>query len=120
MKRAYFFIGLVVAMNSFAANTNIYHDGWIDLNKNGSKDVYEDPAQPIEKRVEDLLSQMTLEEKSANSIKSRGMSARRKFTGITERGAISCFFGASEIIESPTQRNTCNELPSSNRVSAFL
>lgn len=35
-----------------------------DLNKNGQKDIYEDPAQPIEKRIEDLLSQMTLEEKA--------------------------------------------------------
>jgi beta-glucosidase len=35
-----------------------------DLNKNGVLDVYEDPRQPVEARVEDLLSQMTLEEKA--------------------------------------------------------
>lgn len=35
-----------------------------DLNHNGKLDVYEDPRQPIETRVEDLLSQMTLEEKA--------------------------------------------------------
>ena len=35
-----------------------------DLNKNGRLDPYEDPNQPIETRVEDLLSQMTLEEKA--------------------------------------------------------
>jgi len=35
-----------------------------DLNKNGKLDVYEDPRQPIEARVEDLLNQMTLEEKA--------------------------------------------------------
>lgn len=34
-----------------------------DLNKNGKLDIYEDPRHPIEERVEDLLSQMTLEEK---------------------------------------------------------
>ena len=45
--------------------TNIYHDGWIDLNKNGKMDVYEDPTQPVDKRIDDLLSQMTLEEKTA-------------------------------------------------------
>lgn len=39
-------------------------DNYRDLNKNGKKDVYEDPAQPIEKRVQDLLKQMTLEEKA--------------------------------------------------------
>ncbi|HMN63132.1 MAG TPA: glycoside hydrolase family 3 N-terminal domain-containing protein, partial [Anaerolinea sp.] len=35
-----------------------------DLNKNGTLDIYEDPRQPLEARVEDLLSQMTLEEKA--------------------------------------------------------
>ena len=35
-----------------------------DLNKNGKLDVYEDPRQPIDARVEDLLGQMTLEEKA--------------------------------------------------------
>ena len=35
-----------------------------DLNKNGNLDIYEDPRQPIEARVDDLLSQMTLEEKA--------------------------------------------------------
>lgn len=42
----------------------IYKDGWIDLNKNGSKDVYEDASQPVGKRVDDLLRQMTVEEKT--------------------------------------------------------
>ncbi len=35
-----------------------------DLNKNGKMDVYEDPQQPVENRVADLLGQMTLEEKA--------------------------------------------------------
>jgi len=35
-----------------------------DLNKNGKLDVYEDPRQPVEARVDDLLGQMTLEEKA--------------------------------------------------------
>ncbi|MEM7113112.1 MAG: glycoside hydrolase family 3 N-terminal domain-containing protein [Chloroflexota bacterium] len=35
-----------------------------DLNGNGRLDIYEDPRQPIEARVEDLLSQLTLEEKA--------------------------------------------------------
>ena len=35
-----------------------------DLNKNGKLDPYEDNRLPIETRVEDLLSQMTLEEKA--------------------------------------------------------
>lgn len=47
------------------AKDSIYKKGWIDLNKNGVKDVYEDPEAPIEARVQDLLNQMTLEEKAA-------------------------------------------------------
>ncbi|PWT76823.1 MAG: beta-glucosidase [Bacteroidetes bacterium] len=35
-----------------------------DLNKNGKMDVYEDSRQPIEARVNDILKQMTLEEKA--------------------------------------------------------
>ena len=35
-----------------------------DLNKNGRLDVHEDPRQPVEARIEDLLGQMTLEEKA--------------------------------------------------------
>jgi beta-glucosidase len=47
-----------------AQNKDIYHKGWIDFNKNGKKDIFEDPQQPIDKRVADLLSQMTVEEKT--------------------------------------------------------
>jgi len=43
----------------------IYHDGWIDLDKNGVMDPYEDPHLDVEKRIDDLLARMTLEEKTA-------------------------------------------------------
>lgn len=49
---------------AFATSGSIYRDGWIDFNKNGRQDVYENPKEPVERRVADLLSQMTLEEKS--------------------------------------------------------
>ncbi|MBS1747461.1 MAG: glycoside hydrolase family 3 protein [Bacteroidetes bacterium] len=35
-----------------------------DLNKNGKLDIYEDSRQPVEARINDILSQMTLEEKA--------------------------------------------------------
>jgi beta-glucosidase len=35
-----------------------------DLNKNGKMDLYEDKSQPVEARLEDLLKQMTIEEKA--------------------------------------------------------
>ncbi|NSW95075.1 MAG: glycoside hydrolase family 3 protein, partial [Bacteroidales bacterium] len=37
-----------------------------DLNKNGKLDVYEDSRRSVEERVQDLLSQMTLEEKAGS------------------------------------------------------
>jgi beta-glucosidase len=48
----------------FAQQKNIYHKSWVDFNKNGKMDVFEDPSQPIDKRINDLLSQMTVEEKT--------------------------------------------------------
>jgi len=49
---------------STSRNTAIYHAGWIDLNKNGRMDVYEDPKANIDARIEDLMSQMSLDEKT--------------------------------------------------------
>ncbi|QOR75677.1 MAG: glycoside hydrolase family 3 C-terminal domain-containing protein [Thermoflavifilum sp.] len=57
------FILLLIGLFPSMAQS-IYHRGWIDFNKNGKKDVYEDPTQPIERRVEDLLHQMNLNEKT--------------------------------------------------------
>ncbi|HEX3384626.1 MAG TPA: hypothetical protein VHS53_05530, partial [Mucilaginibacter sp.] len=37
---------------------------YVDLNKNGKLDVYEDPRQPIGDRIQDLLKKMTIEEKA--------------------------------------------------------
>ncbi|HAC22055.1 MAG TPA: glycosyl hydrolase [Porphyromonadaceae bacterium] len=48
-----------------AQNTKtIYQKGWIDFNKNGKRDIYEDASQSIDARVQDLLHQMSLEEKT--------------------------------------------------------
>ncbi len=52
----------VVAFSAGAAG--IYHDGWIDRNKNGEMDPYENPALSVDERVQDLLGRMSLEEKT--------------------------------------------------------
>jgi len=52
---------------SFAQQASLYHKGWIDFNKNGKKDIFEDPTQPVDKRIADLLSQMTLDEKTCQT-----------------------------------------------------
>lgn len=46
----------------------MYRKGWIDFNKNGVKDTYEDPTALLEDRIEDLLSQMTIEEKTCQLV----------------------------------------------------
>lgn len=46
----------------------MYKKGWIDFNKNGKLDVYEDPAAPLDERIEDLLSQMNLDEKTCQMV----------------------------------------------------
>lgn len=51
-----------------SAGNDIYMDGWIDFNKNGRKDVYEDPSRPVDDRVADLLDQMTVEEKTCQLV----------------------------------------------------
>ena len=47
---------------------SMYHKEWIDFNKNGRKDIYEDPKASLNDRIEDLLSQMTMEEKTCQMV----------------------------------------------------
>ena len=46
----------------------MYQKGWVDFNKNGQMDVYENPKALLEDRIEDLLNQMTLEEKTCQMV----------------------------------------------------
>lgn len=59
---------LLLGCNPIASEASpkndMYHKGWIDFNKNGKMDIYENPKAPLEARVQDLLQQMTLEEKT--------------------------------------------------------
>ncbi len=60
-----FLLSLTLATGeTYAQHKEMYHKGWIDFNKNGKKDIYEDPTQSVDKRVADLLSQMNVEEKT--------------------------------------------------------
>lgn len=70
-------VGLVAACRAEAPTTDValspltdgmYHDTWIDFNKNGKKDVYEDQTAAIDDRVEDLLAQMTVDEKTCQLV----------------------------------------------------
>jgi beta-glucosidase len=52
-----------------------------DLNKNGALDVYEDFRQPIDARIEDILKQMTVEEKAGMMF--------HTFTGVHPEGKLT-------------------------------
>lgn len=58
------FLSILFLISCEAEPQKVDTDTYRDLNKNGKKDIYEDASQPIEKRVEDLLSQMNVEEKA--------------------------------------------------------
>src|SRR6476646_6595416 len=54
------FIAIIISWTRYSSQKPAYRD----LNKNGKIDVYEDKTKPIEKRVVDILQQMTIEEKA--------------------------------------------------------
>jgi beta-glucosidase len=106
MKHAFLAGCLFFALAVSAAEPSIYHDGWIDLDKNGKRDVYEDPAQPVQKRVADLLKRMTLAEKIGQLQQlDRNTNSPADFTDQLRSGAAGSFLGGSDPIETPAQRN---------------
>jgi len=110
MKRALTVVWLVWC-GGLAAGATIYMDGWIDLNKNGRKDVYEDPAQPIARRVADLLSQMTLDEKLGQLQQAwREEGDEAAFRDRLRQGKLGSFLAGDEKIESPTVRNRLQQI----------
>jgi beta-glucosidase len=80
--------------------------GWIDLNKNGRKDVYEDPSQPVARRVNDLLKRMALDEKIGQLWQvNYDNSPDKTFADKLKRGDIGSFLDGSGLIDSPVMRN---------------
>lgn len=55
---------LLTVASSWGAGRKIYHKGWIDFNKNGKMDVFENPKAAIDDRIADLIGQMTTDEKT--------------------------------------------------------
>src|SRR6185503_13050534 len=53
---------------SFQQQPPGYHTNWIDLNKNGKKDVYEDATATVAQRVKDLLAKMNTDEKTMQMV----------------------------------------------------
>ena len=59
----------------FEIKKSIYHEDWIDLNKNGKLDLYENPQLPVDERIDDLLSRMNVNEKTAQLVTLYGYDA---------------------------------------------
>lgn len=53
-----------LALEKTAVKTEVQGKVFRDLNKNGKLDTYEDVNAPVESRIDDLISQMNLEEKA--------------------------------------------------------
>ncbi len=68
MKKVMLFLFIIIScvLLAFTFSSENFRKGiaFRDLNKNGKMDLYEDPSKPIEARIEDLLNQMTVEEKA--------------------------------------------------------
>jgi beta-glucosidase len=98
--------GLLAVTTTHGSSASIYHDGWIDLNKNGKMDVYEDPAQPVEKRVNDLLKRMTIDEKIGQLWQaSMEDGADTNMAQTIRDGGVGSFLDGSVRIETPIMRN---------------
>ena len=107
MKFVALFVCMFAALVATAADTNsIYRAGWIDLNKNGRKDIYEDPSQPVAKRVDNLLKRMTVAEK-IGQLEQVGLAndSDKKLAEPLRKGEVSSFLGTDALIESPVMRN---------------
>lgn len=106
-------LGLFAAATVFAAAepASRYHAGWIDLDKNGKQDVYEDPMQPVAKRVQDLLARMTIEEKIGQLWQvDLQEDSDKKSADALRHGEIGSFLGSSALIETPVMRNKLQRL----------
>jgi beta-glucosidase len=98
--------GLLAVATAGADSTSIYHEGWIDLNKNGKLDVYENPTLPIEKRVNDLLKRMTIDEKIGQLWQTHmDKDADVTMAQTIRNGGVGSFLDGSTVIETPILRN---------------
>jgi beta-glucosidase len=111
MKTALVLNCLLLALTASAAGPVINREGWNDLNKNGTKDPYEDPAQPLEKRVADLLARMSLDEEIGQLQQlHREADAEKKFNIPLRQGRISSFLDGTALIETPGPRNRLQKI----------
>jgi beta-glucosidase len=103
---ASFFCLFIAFVVTAADSSSIYRDGWIDLDKNGRKDIYEDPSRPIAKRVDNLLNRMTLDEKIGQLWQAHmEKDSDKNLADQLKAGEVSSFLDGSALIETPVMRN---------------
>ena len=71
MNKTVIILFLLLTMMSYGQKSK-KQPAYIDYNKNQKMDVFEDSSQPIDKRVEDLLKQMTFQEKQGQLLMDLG------------------------------------------------
>ena len=98
--------GLAASVAAAADAPSIYHPGWIDLNKDGQKNVYEEAAQPVERRVADLLKRMTVDEKIGQLWQvDLARTLDPQVTARLRQGEVGSFLGSDATVETPVMRN---------------
>src|SRR5215469_9348170 len=107
MKIAVFIVCWLAAfVVSAADHASADRPGTIDLNKNGKRDAYEDPSQPVEKRVSDLLKRMTLDEEIGQLWQiDLPKKLDPQVIARVRKGEVGSFLGIDATVETPVIRN---------------
>jgi len=118
------FLLLCALFVSFSFCESPYHKNknWLDLNKNGKIDIYEDKDQSVEMRVADLISKMTIEEKTCQLVTLYGYGAFLKDRQPTPSWADSIWKdGIANIDEQLTgfRKDTVLAMPYSSHAQAI-
>lgn len=84
-------------------------DGWVDFDKDGRQSPFEDPAVPLEARIDDLLKRMTLAEKLGQCWQ-RAMSAKspQQDEALLAKGGLGSYLGVDA--KGPGLRNSLQRI----------
>jgi len=102
---------LAAAVVSAADTPSMYRQGWIDFNKDGKKNVFEDPSQPVEKRVRDLLMRMTVDDE-IGQLWQVDLPKKLDPQVISQlrQGEVGSFLGSDATVETPLMRNQLQQI----------
>jgi beta-glucosidase len=94
-----------------AVKPAVARTGWNDLNKNGKKDIYEDPGQSTEQRIGDLLKQMTQAEKLGQITQGHLTPDKEKgYAGPLRLGEVGSLLPGGGAVGNPELRNRLQKI----------